>query len=610
MQVEKYYPQISSNRQSMSTISLTNITPSFDETRQPTQRVIQDEQEMPDITPDREMISIDVDADIMQFITEGAHAVELERILAEQLKAEIEWELGNKTVTIVKKVKSGYVKKWKERCRDAVSTFLDQFENISMPLSSVVVVGVIDTALPRLEERLPKKKALCKNDEDKGNLVVVCHESDRDSVKTIVENFLEIVEKEEVRKTYKKDKIKGISKKRMEFLRHIRFVEEMKGESAELEVDMDFKKQKIRLVGPNDQVLSFKMEYFRLMEEITEQSFVLPANVFSIFTTRADYFQQKLAIDNITAMFFPVEGNAIGIVAKSFSDCQEAEKCLWGSIKQETFTLEIENAFIFKSKKCMGFVKELEERQFVNINIDESGSSVVLNGVIEDVVSAKREMDELIEKERIRSKNFTIPQGHASLLKRFRDKYLKDIEEAMEVHHVSIAIRQDCVEIKGTHEGLLKSTKLFCELRDTIAAQKETFSKPGLGELIRGENGQRNLRMIEVEKEIVIELCKDGNHGVQKDEIQDSISPSDERAPLEVVAPSHVIPPFRSRHPDYDVCEFRTKEGLNVSWSYGNLELVKVRLTIELERRGVGGYYYLRCLHEALLTISLGEFQI
>ena len=190
----EYYPQNSSNLQSMSVISLTDITPSFNETRQSTRPVIQD-QEIPDITVDREMASIDVDADIMQFIMDGAYAVDLQRIVEEQLKAEIEWEPGNETVTIVKKVKSGYIKKWKERCRDAVSTFLDQFENISIQLSSVAGASVINDALPRLEERLPKKKALCKGDEVKENVIIVCHESDRDNVKTIVENFLEIAER-------------------------------------------------------------------------------------------------------------------------------------------------------------------------------------------------------------------------------------------------------------------------------------------------------------------------------------------------------------------------------------------------------------------------------
>ena len=587
----EYYPQNSSNLQSMSVISLTDITPSFNETRQSTRPVIQD-QEIPDITVDREMASIDVDADIMQFIMDGAYAVDLQRIVEEQLKAEIEWEPGNETVTIVKKVKSGYIKKWKERCRDAVSTFLDQFENISIQLSSVAGASVINDALPRLEERLPKKKALCKGDEVKENVIIVCHESDRDNVKTIVENFLEIVEKEEVRKTYKEDEIEVISKKRMEFLRHIRFIEEMKLKSAELEVDVDYEKQKMRLVGLPDQIKSFKMEYFRLMEEITEQSFQLPPSAFSIFTNRTDYFQQRLALNNITAMFFPEEGNVIRIVAKSFPDCQEAKTCLLDSIKQKKVPLKNENAFIFKSEKSMGFVKELEKRQLVNISIDKSGSFVVLYGVIENVVSAEREVEDFVEMERIRSNNFKIPEGHASFLQRFRAKDLKDIEEVMKIYHVSMHIHQDSVEMKGTHEGLLKSEKPFCELRDTIVAQKKTFSKPGLGELIRGENGQRNLKMIAEERESVIELYKDGNHGVPNNEIQDSISSSDEKAPVEVVAPSQVVSPYRFRHPDYDICQFTTKEGLNVSWNYGNLELVTVRLTLKLEGGGRGWWWW------------------
>ena len=38
----------------------------------------------------------------------------------------------------------------------------------------------------------------------------------------------------------------------------------------------------------------------------------------------------------------------------------------------------------------------------------------------------------------------------------------------------------------------------------------------------------------------------------------------------------------------YYTRQFTTKEGLNVSWNYGNLELITVRLTFEL---GGGGRY-------------------
>ena len=464
-----------------------------------------------DVICDRTMTSVDVDEDVMQFIMGGAHAKKLHCKL-DQLKAVIEWNPGNRKATVTKKVGSGYIRKWAKSCQDVVYKFLDQFEKFSVSLDKGVVTAVGES-LSRLEQNLSKEKALCYCDEDKQNVVVVCVECDREDVSQSVKKFLEILRNEEIRKTYQKETIKDIRQEHMLFLLQIGFIKEIEGKYPQLKLTMDYEQQNLCFEGPPEQIMSSRNEYYRLMAAVTEQSL----NVEHIITSEPglNYVREKLSWMNITAMILKENENAVKIIAKSQSDCEKANQCLLESIVKEDVPLDVKNSFIFKTEKFKNITKKIIKSQLVNIFIENS-KVLVLNGITEAVSDARKEIKDFIEREQLAAQetdNYPVSKEVARFLREHCSEKLKKLEETLSPSHVSIHVDQSAVHVKGTQRGIEKCRELFLQLFDTIVVENIKFSSPGLSKLILGENWKSNLKLIEMERKVIIKTAKETKSG-------------------------------------------------------------------------------------------------
>ena len=581
MSVEKYYPQISPQKITNSSSGTTPASNGSTETEKVSK------QEKRDISPERPNVSTEVDVDIMQFIMSSRHYQELEERLS-GLKAEIEWSPGSNTARIWKKANSGYVKKWSNSCQTAVSEFLDRFEKWSIPLDSLVAPAIKD-ALHRLTEKLPEGKALCQQNEAKKEIEVVCLESDKEVVSKSVKEFLKIIEKEEIRKTYKKETVRNISNEHVQLLDQIGFVEEMKSKHSELEIILDKEKRELYFEGPREQFTDSKIRYFHVMNAITEEIFTLPSIIVGNIVTNEPgrkHFEAKLAREKINAKFFKEKGNAIKIVATNSTACQKAKECLNEGIKQDRVSFQTHDAFIFESEKWMKLSKDLQEEQLLEICTEKSMNSVVLHGITEALVGAKKQIEDFIDKERIRSQSQSISIGLMRFLNDHFSEKLKGIEKRLKIGHVFLQIDQakQAVVMTGTQEGLKNCRKCIQDLFASVVEESKEYSSPGLAELLLGEKGLRNIKLIEMENKVTIELRKRVNDGVietRQDEI-DRIE-RDEKHMMEERKRSREEARQKSVDDQatgciYDLCNFTTAEGLKVSWKYGNIGKEKVRL--------------------------------
>ena len=155
----------------------------------------------------RPCTSVQVDDQIMQFISmNGVHFQELEGEL-DELYAEIEWSSGSNRVTIRKKADSRYIRRWVIRCKTVFAEFLNRFNKLSFSLEESIQ-NAISIALPRLVEIVSPEKALWKQTEEKPELMVVCLKEGTATVSQSIREFVEIITKENNCKTYTEETVR------------------------------------------------------------------------------------------------------------------------------------------------------------------------------------------------------------------------------------------------------------------------------------------------------------------------------------------------------------------------------------------------------------------
>lgn len=581
LSIEKYYPQLSSEnapKRTSETMASRKDSPEAEQSK---------EQKKRDLSPEdtRENISTEVDADVMEFI-HSHHREDLEQKLS-GFKAELEWSLESNTATIWKKANSGYVKKWANNCQTVCHEFLDRFEKFSVPVENVAA-AVIKNALPRLIKDLPVGKALCKQNTSKLGVDVVCLESEKEMLSGTVSGFWETVKKEEIRKTYKKNTEK-VTRERLLLLEHIGFVEEMQTKHSELKIILDKEKCELYFEGPREEFSDSRIRYFHIMNTITDQeTYPLQSSTINGNFVRTEpvkmYFKEKLAREKINALFF-VEDNVVKIVAANPTEFGKAKECLRKSMSHDSVSVQTQDAFIFKSEKCQNLFTNLQKEGLLKIRTETAKNSVELYGMIEAVASAKSEIESFIEIERIRGECRQISKGLVRFLSDHFSENLKGVEMKLKQSHVCVQIdkAKGAITMSGTQEGLRKCNEQLDRLFATIVKDSEEFSSPGLVKLLLGENGRRNVKLIEMEKKVVIEMSKRAKDGVistRQDEVD--CFEKEERCVMEEKKKYREETRQESLDSQtvesvYDLCNFTTAEGVKVSWKYGNIAKEKVR---------------------------------
>lgn len=444
---------------------------------------------------------------IMQFIMSGGYAYELKTKL-NVLAARIQWSPTCDVKKIWEMADSAYLNQWACSYQAVVHGFLDQFEAFTIPVESGISRAV-DEALPQLAEILPKEKALCKNDESKQELLVGCLKSQKENVSESVQKFLEIVKKE----IYKKETITITSSERMLLLKKIGFVDKIMDQHSELEAALCEEKRELFMEGPCEEFTDAKNEYFSIMSEVIEETYALPyTNIGKVVKSEQGhkYLSEIMVQEKVSAIIFPQKGNAIRIVATNSNEFEEAKKCLRNSMKWFKVSFGSENSFAIEGKKWQELFMRLKEEQLLEICVEKSTSSVVLYGVSESVVDAKKEVENFIEVEGIQSESLEVPKGMVRFLKEQFFERVKVIEDRLKYSRVSIEISQSnqSLFLKGTKEGLAKCKVHLIELYERIVTARKEFSSPGLAKLFYGDKGQQHLRFVETEKKVIIELIE------------------------------------------------------------------------------------------------------
>ena len=473
----------------------------------------------PDNLDERQNTSVEVDQHIMEFIISGFHFKELEDKL-DEVKAEIEWESGSNTATVWKKANSGFVKKWANSCQVVMVEFLNRFEKFFVPLGESVQAA-ISAALPRLAEMISPEKALLKHVHGKRKPGVVCLEEDRENVSQSVNEFLEIIKKEEIRKRFKKETVTGISQHRLQLLEKIGFVEKLKDKYSDVEVILDLEKREFYFEGPHEQFTDAKITYLDTMKAISEQTLGLPSCILvDIIASEPGktYIRERLALEEIDVIVLPQDGNTLKIVAKNSIEYGRARGCICDLMCQINIPFPRGHEFIFTKERWKQLSKQLKSQQLINLNINLTRSSIVLHGVADIAYESKKKISEYVESQIIKEKKLEVSQGVARFLGQHLSDEVENIKRELKDDQMSVEINKapGVILLKGTEGGLKECTRDITRLCRLVTENKIEFFFPGSSQLFFHDRGKRYMKLIEAEERVIIVMTKESKKGMKE----------------------------------------------------------------------------------------------
>lgn len=386
---------------------------------------------------------------------------------------------------------------------------------------------------------------------------------------------------ESMKETSNNENIKStvikIKKEWLDILREIDLAKQLMDKCPGVHAKLDVDNCELHLEGPLDQYDVSKQRYDQIISEICKETFELPSSIIANIIESnfgKKYYRERLAKEKLTAQFFVRNGCEINIVAVNRDHCKKAKDLFLESLKQEKISLSYEElSFVTGSVECNEIFKKFKDNQLVEICIDKSVEPkvLVLYGLAEIVVEAKKEIEDCMKKEFV-SERVGIQADIADLLNRYFSYKVKEIEERLAESNVSIKIFQgtETALMEGTREGITKCKELFAEICATIVEKRKEFSWPGLANFLKGRNGQPRIRTIEMDHRALIKNQTDGEKVPKYQE---------RRKFTETLARDSEVSTKGTKQESeiYDLCNFTSKEGIMVSWKYGNIGQEKVR---------------------------------
>jgi hypothetical protein len=193
---------------------------------------------------------------------------------------------------------------------------------------------------------------------------------------------------------------------------------------------------------------------------------------------------------------------------------------------------------------------------------DDEEDVVRIIGVKEDIAKVTKEINDFVTNGGIHSIAYR-PQVSQQVLtflaKRVNHEIVKQIAEDLKQYNVSIQITDDREHflVRGFTTGIEQCKQRLSEVASMVVEQEKKLEYPGIKQLFLDQSGKEQLIMIEKEMDVKIEIVQSGKRY------------SKVPVPLPRTFP---LSPKKAQSLIYDVCNFTTEEGTNVSWKYGSVE--------------------------------------
>ena len=259
------------------------------------------------------------------------------------------------------------------------------------------------------------------------------------------------------------------------------------------------------------------------------------------------------------------KSQTVVILAESQEQCEKAHKIMFEIIREDTFS--IADDFSVESDGFKSLMYKLQRGSLVQIEVltGNEKKSVRVIGVEEDISQATKEICDFIKEARIKMDTHR-PQVSENiwnfLVNQVNNDSIKQITKDLVQYSVSIQVADDHEQfvLHGFQKGIELCKRQLSDIAAMIVEKEKKLEYPGIRGLFLDQAGKEQLEMIE--KEMRVEIAIVGRENVfTKPPI-----------PLPRLRTAVSLP---NKSPDssiYDMCNFTTKEGINVSWKYGSIE--------------------------------------
>ena len=523
-------------------------------------------------------VSVKLNNDLVKFVMNNPTFTQELTEQLEKQNGEVQWKPGIPFVTVVQKSEYGFVFKWSETCTSLVTKFFQRFRKESYTIQEDIQESV-RKGLERLKESICPSGADCWLASNNRWLVLVSLKDNLPSIIKVVEGFLQNV-KEENEKLKEIVKFVEVSTDHIDYLEHTQFLSALKqSHSALAEATFTEARNQICFVGSDEDVSAAKQQYEDLVKELNVIELELPTEAMKFVSQNKgmDFIEKCLSEREIVSVILVESKSSVKVVARSPQECEAVKECLCSNVREAMIILPSTNEHIFTSKKWYDISKTIDSEELIDYQISFEGGTkrdIKLHGATHLVERYEKTVTDFINSQKIVCYVMHPPPGIARFMKEKLGKELGKIEADLRDEQVKIEIGSAKLECTGTKEGIHESKRRIMDLRSNISTRSKEYSSIGVDKLFFSKDGQRNIKGIEAGSNVKVEVVK-CLEGVEKESNHfdvEAIRAERKKREIKQVAATPLDP--------FDQSNFTTREGLNVSWKYGNIAKERVSILL------------------------------
>ena len=517
--------------------------------------------------PKLQLVPVKINNDVAKFVMSNTKFTQELADQLEQLNAKIQWKSGNGFVTVIQKSEDVSVLKWSERCKGVVTTFFQRFCKQRYEIHADIQDS-ISNRLEGIKGSISSFGADCWLASNNRGLILVALKDNLPSVVKVVQDFLQNL-RQENEKPKEIVKFVEVSSDHVDYLEHIHFLDTLKqSQPGIVEASITEAGNEICFVGSDEAISAAKQQYADLVKKLNIIELELPTEAMKFVSQKAGLeFIDSCLSDHGMEYVILAGPSSVKIVARSPRECNEVKNCLCKNVRKATITLPSKSEHIFASKQWYEISKTIESESLVDYQINfvkDTRRDIKLHGAPHLVEKYDKIVRDFVDSQKIECHEMCLLPGIARYMKEKLNKEIARIESDLREEQVKIDILRSCsCECKGTKDGIHKSKKRIIALIREITSRSEDYTLVGVGALFFSENGQRNIKGIEAGSNAIIEVSKE----VSITEKPTQVAVEGIRAEREGKSKMQQVQSMDA----FDQCNFTTREGLKVSWKYGNI---------------------------------------
>ena len=317
----------------------------------------------------------------------------------------------------------------------------------------------------------------------------------------------------------------GFSLHQLRMLNAKAFKSQQQKKLTDLTVEIDMKSHEVRFTGMPGDVTTAIVEMYEILNNMVEKSFKMPASVISLLLGKPmkKHVVDQFKDEHICVVYADMGEGRLGVYALRDEHLDTAIELLKATTCEKSVDADVNRMFSPQKWKELLDAQQSEHDGFLAIT--KSENTVVLMGEKSHVEDSLREISTFLDI--IIIKQFVaMEHGVASYI----DKYMVEEVEGVKktIQHGTITVKLEgpygysvIVDTNSVHSVV----RDFQRWENDIKVQQFSVDKPGLLKFLTSVAGQRSLKRLERQHQVVIEPA--GKYAQKDDVLAPNAGPSE-----------------------------------------------------------------------------------